>query len=79
MTSYKHFITCCNPITNCFIIKHFFFSRYRKRFISDVISAATFFKVAEVAFLQLTDILSFIPQKANIQRMFMGVSTHFGC
>ncbi len=41
-TSYKHFITCCNPITNCFIIKHFFFSRYRKHFISDVILAATF-------------------------------------
>ncbi len=41
-TSYKHFITCCNTITTCFIIKHFFFSRYRKCFKSDIISAATF-------------------------------------
>jgi hypothetical protein len=31
-TSHNYFITCCNPITHCFIIKHFFFSRYRKCF-----------------------------------------------
>ncbi len=51
-------IMCCNPVTKLFHQKCFSFSTYIKCFMNNVISV----KVGELAFSQLTDILSFIPQ-----------------
>ncbi len=56
LTSYNYFITCCNTITNCFIIKCLFFQDIETFHFWRNLS-----KVAEPTFLQLADILSFIP------------------
>ncbi len=83
--SYKHFMTCCNTFTNCVIIKHFFFSRYRKCFNSDIISEATFSRLpswhsrSSLIFCHSFHITHFIRAVSEIKKKFYLIASRGQC